>query len=96
MILEIKLTLTIATVAFGALSAWCWYRSSVARIAAADSNPDNVPFYGDQIIINDGVDFFPTLELQSKLNRRAAIWATLAAMSQVLIALGDLYLQFFN
>ncbi|WP_156226464.1 hypothetical protein [Herbaspirillum chlorophenolicum] len=94
MILKIKLALTLATVILGALSAWYWYRSSVARIAAADPDPDNVPFYGNQIITNDGTDFFPTVELQSTLNKQAAVWAALAALSQVLIALVDLYLQF--
>jgi hypothetical protein len=79
MLYAIKSVITITSIVSGALSAWYWLRSSKACIIAKPGAPTAGGTKFVKITMDDGTDFFPTLELQSKLNKKAAVYAAIAA-----------------
>lgn len=77
----IKAIADILTVLLGCTSAFCWWRSAVAKVPHAHCSNDGI--FHDMSIAVGGVDFLATATLQAKWNRRAAIVASTAALSQV-------------
>lgn len=79
--------LNILTALLAIASAFCWYRSSILTVKYKERV--NVPNggYRDGTFVQDGNDFFATNKVQSKWNKRAAGYASSAAMAQAIVAI---------
>lgn len=67
-------------------SAFCWYRSSTVSVNHEELAGEADGAYRDGTVVQDGNDFFATNKLQSKWNRWAAGFASLAALAQAIVA----------
>lgn len=79
--MTLHVSLNIASAMFAAFSAFCWWKSSVVTVPHAHSK--DTELLRDGSISLDGNDLFESLRAQSKWNKRAACFASIAALCQV-------------
>ena len=82
---KLRVCVTWASVALGAASAFCWWRSAAVRVPHG-GGADAQGTYTDGSVAVDGSDLIGTLRAQSRWNRWAAIAATGAALAQAISA----------
>jgi hypothetical protein len=78
--------LNIITGLLAIASAFCWYRSSTASVKHEELADEPDGGYRDGTVVQNGNDFFATNKLQSKWNKRAAGFASFAAIAQAIVA----------
>lgn len=76
---------SLAAIILGAISAYCWLRSAMARVPHAHAKDDGT--FHDATICVDGADFLATAKAQGRWNTVAAFFAALTAFCQVMSAL---------
>jgi hypothetical protein len=76
--------LNVATAIFGAMSAYCWWKSASVQVKHSHAVGDGV--WRDASISVDGNDFFATVKAQGLWNKRAAATAIVPAACQAFLA----------
>jgi hypothetical protein len=83
--LDVALSLCrVASIAFGFIAAWYWYKASTAKITTRDNNPHNpdIELRGNPDSEGHCDLYTSTAIEQSRLNKIAAIYTAIAVLFQ--------------